>query len=98
MASVRFDDPAALEIEGEVKSKRLTIRKTRRVPPGLVAGYSTSAWKRMTLFDTVEAPDAFMDGDKLENQNAMVFMMDYPYQYVTTARKAFVYWLNQQGS
>lgn len=98
MAAVRFDDPAALEIEGEFKSKRLKIQKTRRVPPGLVAGYHSGAWKRMTLFDTVESPDSFMDGDKLENQNAMVFMSDFPYQYVTTARKAFVYWMNQQGA
>lgn len=98
MGSVRFDDPSALEIEGEVKAKRVKIKKTRRVPPGLVAGYWDGAWKRMTLFDSVEAPDSFMDGDKLENQNAMVFMVDFPYQYVTTARKAFTYLTNQQGA
>jgi hypothetical protein len=96
-AFVRFDDPHALEIEGDFKSKRVKIKKTRRVPPGLVAGYWSGAWKRMTLFDTVESPESFMDGDKLENQNAMVFMMDYPYQYVCTARKAFTYLTNQQG-
>lgn len=98
MAAVRFDDPAALEIEGEFKARKLKIKKTRRVPPGLVAGYWSGAWKRMTLMDTVQAPGQFMDGDKLQDQNAMVFMMDYPYQYITTARKAFVYWMNQQGA
>lgn len=98
MAAVRFDDPHALEIEGDFKSDRLKIRKTRRVPPGLVSLYWSQAQKRMTLFDTVEAPGSFMDGDKLQDQNAMVFSMDYPYALVTTARKAFAYWLNQQGA
>ncbi len=97
MAMVRFDDPGAIEIEGDIKTKKVKIVKTRRVPPGLVVGYWSGAWKRMTLFDRPDMPDSFMDGDKLENQNAMVFMIDYPYQYVVTARKAFTYWLNQQG-
>ncbi len=98
MAAVRFDDPAAIEIEGEFKAKRLKIRKTRRVPPGLVVGYSSQAYKRMALFEQPDAPSSFMDGDKLQDQNAMVFMMDYPYQLVVTARKAFTYWMNQQGA
>ena len=98
MAAVRFDDPAALEIEGDFKAKRVKIEKTRRVPPGLVVGRWSGATKRMTLYDKVQAPGSFMDGDKLQDQNAMAFMLDYPYQHVTTARKAYVYWMNQQGA
>lgn len=98
MAAVRFDDPAALEIEGAIKTKKVKIKKTRRVPPGLVAGYWSGAQKRMTLWEKADAPDSFSEGDKLQDRNAMAFMIDYPYYLVTTARKAFAYWLNQQGA
>lgn len=97
MAAVRFDDPHALEIEGDFKSKRLNIVKTRRVPPGLVAGYWSGAYKRMTLWDKAEDPSSFADGDKQQDRNAMSFMIDYPWYLICTARKAFTYWTNQQG-
>ena len=98
MAAVRFDDPHALEIEGDFKSKRVKIWKTRRVPPGLVAGYHKAAYKRMTLWEKADAPESFSEGDKLQDRNAMAFMIDYPWYLICTARKAFVYWLNQQGA
>lgn len=94
-SAIRFNDPFALEIDADIKTKRVKIMKTRKVPPGFVCGFWSKAYRKMTLFDKPTAPTSFMDGDKLENQNAMVFMADYPYQLVCTARKAFVYWLNQ---
>lgn len=96
MAAVRYDDPGAIEIEGMAVAKKIKFQSTRRVPPGLVAAYASGAYKRMTLWDKADAPENFADGDKLQDQNAMAFMIDYPWYLICTARKAFYYWLNQQ--
>lgn len=87
-AAVRFNDPFALEIDGDIKSKGVTFWKTKRVPPGYVMGWDKSAIRRMTLLQRPKPGSiTWKDGVKLIDQSGWVFGIDWPVGMVCQNRK-----------
>lgn len=91
--SLRFNDPFALELDGEVKNKGLTFFDSRRTPKGMAWMIAKKSFNRMNLLPKPKKGGiTWKDGDKLQDQNALVFSMDWPVQLVTTCRKNMSYW------
>lgn len=98
-AALRFNDPFAMELDGDIKSKGIRILKTRRTPDGVAIGYDDSAFHRMTLLPEPDGQrPAWEDGYKLQDLSGFVFSLDWPMQLVTTNRKKFAYWTGLDGN
>lgn len=91
-AALRFSDPFALEIDGDVKSKGRTFKKSRRVPPGYVIAGARKSLKRMTLLNKPDANFAWNDGKELQDQSGYVFSVDFPCAEVWLNRANWAYW------
>lgn len=91
--AIRFSDPFALELDGEVKNKGLQFFTSRRVPPTMAWLLVKKDFHRMNLLPKpTPGGITWKDGEKLENRNALVFSMDWPAQLVTTNRKNMAFW------
>lgn len=87
-AAVRFNDPFALEIDGDIKSKGVKFLKSKRVPPGYVIAWDSSSVYRMTLLKKPKPGDiTWKDGVKLIDQSGWVFGIDWPVGMVCQNRK-----------
>lgn len=87
-AAVRFNDPFAMEIDGDIKSKGVKFFKTKRVPPGYVIAWDEDSLYRMSLLKRPKAGDlTWKDGVKLIDQSGWVFGIDWPIGMVCTNRK-----------
>jgi len=95
LGKVEFDDILDLEMEADLKSKRLGVMKSRKTPPGMVIGNDPSEHKRWNLFPKANE-SMWDDGDKIEGRSAMAFSMEFPSQTVHTSRKAWAAIYNNQ--
>lgn len=91
-AALRFTDPFALEIDGDIKSKGIGFFKTRRALPATVVGIDKGSFYRMTLLPKPSEKPVWDDGFKLQDQSGYVFPIDFPCQLVGTNRANMVYW------
>jgi hypothetical protein len=91
-AALRFTDPFALEIDGDIKSKGIGFFKTRRALPATVLGIDKGSFYRMTLLPKPSEKPVWDDGFKLQDQSGYVFPIDFPCQLVCTNRANMVYW------
>ena len=93
-AAVRFGDTKSFSLDME-RSKDFKVRVSDRTPSGHAIGMDTrNSFHRFLGMDMPESDDAGMgweDGHKLENQNAMVFGIDFEYGWVTTSRANLAY-------
>lgn len=94
-AAVRFSSTFNMEVDGSVKARGLTIKSTRRVPPGLASLYAKKHRKRGALIPNPTDRPAWGDGQKVPHRSLFEFPMDLPCFHVTTNRKAFSAWYNQ---
>lgn len=88
---VRFDSPFSLQLDGELKSRGVNIRRTKRVPNGYVFAYDKKSFRRMTLLRKPSAgsPPNWGDGEKIPDRSARVFSIDFPVATVCTNRGNF---------
>lgn len=88
-SNLRFDDPFNLELDADIGAKGVTIRTSRRVPPGYLFGMDKSSIRKMVLLSKPSEGDAPMweDGQKIPDRNAMVFSIDFPMQMVILNRR-----------
>jgi hypothetical protein len=91
-AALRFNDPFAMELDGSVKTKGLTFKSTRRVPPTYTFGMAKKSYKKILIRPKQDGKFRWQDGYKMQDQNAMLFATDWPLALVTLARRSFVYW------
>lgn len=75
-ALVRFDDPFAMELDGDVKAKGRTIFSSRRVPPGYAFVGDKSSLKRWQLGAKPDGSMGWADGIEREDKSVVVFSMD----------------------
>jgi hypothetical protein len=94
-AALRFNDPFALEIDGDVKSKGINFFKTRRVPNGMVILFDPKSVNRMTLLPEPGEKFSWDEGYKLQDQSGFLFSVDWPVQMIVTNRRNTVYFQNQ---
>lgn len=94
-AAVRFSDPGSMNLDGSVKYGNVKFHATRRVPPGFAIPVVSKSTRRMTLLPKPDggAP-VFADGDKLVNQSAHIFSIDFPCATVCTNRRNLSYFAN----
>lgn len=87
-AALRFNDPYAMELDGAAKSKGITFRTSRKVPPGYLFGFDRSSIRKFSLLEMPsDNPLVWNDGDKLQDQNAYAFSIDFPLALVCTNRR-----------
>jgi hypothetical protein len=98
-AALRFDDPFALEIDGEIKSKGVTFFDSRRVPSGRVYVYDKSSIKKLNVMPTPDGGGmAWGDAIRMENQAGYVFPINWVTQLVCLNRKNLAYFSSQTTS
>lgn len=91
-AAVRFNDSFNMELDGEAKAKGIAFRESQRVPPGFLFGLDRDSLRTFSLVDFPEEGDqVWDDGDKLQDQNAYVFSVDFPLAMVCTNRQNLGY-------
>lgn len=86
--AVRFTDSFKMELDGEATAKGVDFRTSQRVPPGFLFGFDRDSIRKFSLVDFPEEGDVVWDdGDKLQDQNAFVFSIDFPLAMVFTNRR-----------
>jgi hypothetical protein len=88
-AAIRFNDPFAMEMDGEVKSKNRKFFKSRRMLPGFVIPADISGLQRWTLLPKPGGEMRWKDGKEREDRSAIVFRLDVPVQLIWRNRKKF---------
>ena len=92
-AALRFNDPFALELDADIKAKGLEFFKSRRTPPGYAWLMAKESFYRMNLLPKpTQGSIQWKDGQKLVDQNGLIFSIDWPVQMVTTNRRNIAVW------
>lgn len=87
-AALRFNDPFAMELDGDATGKGVKFRTSRHVPPGFLTGFDRSSIRKFSLLEMPsDNPLVWNDGDKLQDQNAYAFSIDFPLALVCTNRQ-----------
>jgi hypothetical protein len=90
--ALRFTNPFNMELDGEATAKGVTFRTSQRVPPTFLFGFDRDSLRSFSLVDFPEEGDTvWNDGDKLQDQNAFVFSVDFPLAMVCTNRANTAY-------
>jgi hypothetical protein len=90
--SLRFNDPYAMELDGEATQKGVRFRTSRKVPPGFVFAYDRKSVRKFSLLDMpAEGDTVWNDGDKQQDQNSYVFSIDFPLAMVCLNRQNTAY-------
>lgn len=97
-AALRFNDPFALELDGQAKSKGMTFFTSRRVPSSMVAVFDKGSYRKILIRPKPSGTPQWSDGYKLVDQNAMIFSMDWPLALICTARRNFAFFVSQSES
>lgn len=90
--ALRFNDPFAMELDGDAKSKGVAFRTSRKALPGYALAFDRSAIRKFSLLDMPKEGDqVWDDGDKIEGRNAYAFSIDFPVALVCTNRQNLAY-------
>lgn len=94
--AVRFANPNAMELDGEVTGKGVEFLSSKYSLPGYAIGYNSDSYQRINLVDIPgeDLGQVWEDGDKMEGQNAFAFSADLPLGLVCTRRRGFAYYGN----
>lgn len=94
-AGVRYDSPTGIEMDGSVKLKGVEFLKSQRIMPGTVTLYdSENSMRNGTLLRKPSRGPNWGDGQKLENQSAMVFGIDWPVFHACVNRQNIAFFGN----
>lgn len=92
-AVLRFNDPFALEVDGDLKGNGKRFYTSRRVPPGWSIFAVGKSLKKKTLLKRPEEGPSWSDGKELIDQSGWVFGIDLPMLMATSSRRS-LYYLN----
>lgn len=91
-AAVEYESPMGMEIDGSVKKKGKTFKKTRRVPPGHLIAYDPSRYQKLMLVPKPSASVNWNGGIDLINQEASLFVMNTVFGLACRSRASFGYY------
>lgn len=91
-AAQEFTSPIGMELDGSVKKKGKTFRKTRRVPPGYFIGYDKSKYQKLMLVPRATNNLRWDDGIDLINQEGSLFVMNTVFGLACRSRASFGYY------
>lgn len=94
-ATLRVSGTKGLKMDLGTTDDDFRIRSSDRVPPGFAIGFDrNNSFHRFMGMDMPESDDAGLgweDGEKVPNQSAMTFDIEFEYGYVTTNRGNLAY-------
>lgn len=90
-AGLRFDNPFALEMDGDVKARGKMFQTSRRVPPGLTYMYADGAIRKKVLKEADGAP-AWGDLYVPQDDSYLIGRVDFALLTACTSRKSIAYW------
>lgn len=91
-ASLRFNDPFALELTADVKAKGTALTTTRRVPSGMAIFFDKSSYRKLPLPKMVV--DSLQDAIRMENSSGYIFPTNILLSNVVLNRKNMAYFQN----
>lgn len=97
-AAVQFNDPLNMEVLGEVQTRSIQQFSSRYVPPGYAIMCDKRTVTRWTMVPMPDDDATSVEGmenaneDKLQDLNAKVVSLDFPYAWVWTNRGNNAYW------
>ena len=91
-SAVEFESPVGMEIDGSVKKKGKTFKKTRRVPPGMLIGYDKSKYQKLMLVPKATNNLSWSDGIDLIDREASLFTMNTVFGLACRSRASFGYY------
>lgn len=91
-AAVEFSSPVGMEIDGSVKKKGKTFKKTRRVPPGHLIAYDPSRYQKLMLVPKPSNNLRWDAGIDLITQEASLFPMNTVFGLACRSRASFGYY------
>lgn len=94
-AALRFSDPFALEMDGDIKSKGVSFFTSKRVPSGWVIGFDSRYVRRLDIMPKPNEGMSWGDGIRMENTSGYIFPVNLLAQMVCLNRKAMAYAANQ---
>lgn len=94
-AGVRYSSPMGMAIDGDFTAGGNKPRKSRRVPPGMVAVFGKSAIRKKTIFDNADSAPSWGSGKELIDDSGWIFAIDWSGFLCTGNRKLFAYFQNQ---
>lgn len=95
-ASLRFNDPFALELTADVKAKGTALTTTRRVPSGMAIFFDKSSYRKLPLPKMVV--DSLQDAIRMENSSGYIFPTNILLSNVVLNRKNMAYFQNATTS
>lgn len=90
-AALRFNDPFALELDGDIKTQGVKLFQSKRVPAGWVWLYDSDSVKRLDVMPKPGGSFSWEDGHRMENKSGYVFPVSMLTQLVITNRKRLSY-------
>jgi len=90
-SAMEFSSPIGMEVDGSVKKKGKTIKRTRRVPPGHAIAYKKSKYQKLMLLPKPTNNLKWGDGIDLINQEASLFAMNTVFGLACRSRASFGY-------
>ena len=91
-SAVEFESPVGMEIDGSVKKKGKTFKKTRRVPPGHLIAYDKSKYQKLMLVPKPTNNLRWDAGIDLITQEASLFPMNTVFGLACRSRASFGYY------
>lgn len=90
-SAMEFSSPVGMEVDGSVKKRGKTFKKTRRVPPGHLIAYDPSKYQKLMLVPKATNNLKWSDGIDLINQEASLFVMNTVVGLACRSRASFGY-------
>lgn len=94
-AALRFMDPFALELDGDIKSKGVTFFTSKRVPSSWVIGFDSKSVRRLDVMPKPGDSITWSDGVKIPDTSGYVFSVNLLTQMVYLNRANIAYANNQ---
>jgi hypothetical protein len=90
-AALRYNDPFSMEVEGDLKNKGVTWKRTKRIPPQYTFCGVKRSLRRMTLLPKPGERVPWSDMEKIPDRSGYVASMDFPCALVWLNRKNVAY-------
>jgi hypothetical protein len=90
-AALRFQDPFALELDGQIKSQGVKFFSSKRVPGSWVWALDPTSYRKLDVMPKPGNQWSWGDGIRMENSSGYIFPVSLLTQMVCTNRKNIAY-------
>jgi hypothetical protein len=90
-AALRFQDPFALELDGQIKSQGVKFFSSKRTPGGWVWALDSKSYRKLDVMPKPTNQMSWGDGIRMENSSGYIFPISMLTQMVCLNRKNIAY-------